>query len=218
MDGFAGRVGHRRLFDPVTVMGVDSVRQALGADRAAVTTVVAAAFAHDPAWAFLLAEDYDRLAPLFAGALFDLRVGSGHVWVGGADRATVAMWDPPGATEDSTAEASQMWVVYRHLAGDAAWQRLTEYERAIDSVRPSTPYWYLGVLATRPDRQGRGLASTVMDAVLQRADTDGVDCCLETSTVENKEFYERRGFTDATDVRIDSGPPTWWLRRAPQGA
>jgi GNAT superfamily N-acetyltransferase len=179
--------------------------------------VVAAAFAHDPAWAFLLDDDYDRLAPHFAGALFDLRVRSGHVWVD-AECAAVAMWDPPGGIGDSTTDFSETWAVYRHVAGASAWQRLTEYERAIDSVRPSTPYWYLGVLATRPDRQGQGRASKVIDAVLERADTDGIDCCLETSTVENKEFYGRRGFTDASEVRIVSGPPTWWLRRAPQGS
>ena len=74
------------------------------------------------------------------------------------------------------------------------------------------------MLATRPDRQGQGRASTVMDAVLERADTEGIDCCLETSTVKNKEFYGRRGFTDVTEVRIVSGPPTWWLRRAPRPA
>jgi GNAT superfamily N-acetyltransferase len=175
--------------------------------------VVAAAFAHDPAWAFLLGDDYDRLAPHFAGALFDVRVRSGHVWID-AERAAVAMWDPPGRTGDPTADSLEMWAVYRHVAGVTAWQRLTEYERAIDSVRPLTPYWYLGVLATRPDRQGQGLASSVMGAVLERADADGVDCCLETSTVKNREFYERRGFTDVTEVRIVSGPPTWWLRRA----
>ena len=52
-----------------------------------------------------------------------------------------------------------------------------------------------------------------MAPVLSKADAAGTDCCLETSTVANKAFYGRRGFTDVTDVMIAGGPPTWWLRR-----
>jgi len=177
---------------------------------------VAAAFARDPAWAFLLGSDYDRLAPEFAGALFDTRVSSGRVWVA-HDLAAVAMWDRLGHDGESTGRSGDIWKAYRAVAGEPVWARLCEYERAIDAARPGPPYWYLGVLATRPDRQGEGLATAVMAPVLERADLDGVDCCLETSTTQNKKFYERRGFTESTDVHIASGPPTWWLRRSPPG-
>ncbi len=74
---------------------MERVRQARPEDRAAVTATVAAAFARDPAWTYLHGDDYDRLAPHFAGSLFDLRVGSGDVWVTG-DVASTAMWVPPG--------------------------------------------------------------------------------------------------------------------------
>jgi GNAT superfamily N-acetyltransferase len=96
------------------------------------------------------------------------------------------------------------------------WRRLGEYERAVDAARTGPPHWYLGVLATRPDRQRQGLASAVLAPVLERADADGIDCCLETSTTTNRAFYGRRGFTQATAVHIASGPPTWWLRRTPR--
>ena len=186
--------------------------------------VVAAAFAHDPAWTFLLGTDYDRLAPRFAGVLFDTRVGSGSVWVT-SDRAAVAMWEEPvGPGQESVpavdalgADHRELWKAYRTVAGEPAWERLCEYERAIDVARPATPYRYLGVLATRPDRQGEGLATAVMAPEIERADRAGVDCCLETSTTRNRQFYERRGFTEAVDLHIASGPPTWWLTRPAPG-
>jgi len=192
--------------------GMDDVRQADRGDRATVAASVAAAFAHDPAWLFLLGADYDRLAPLFAAALFDLRVDSGDVWIAG-DGMAAAMWEPPVARPGPWAPSQEVWEPFRAQAGEPAWQRLAEYERAVDAARPSTPYWYLGVLATRPDRQGAGLASSVMAPILEKADGDGIACCLETSTAGNKAFYERRGFSKATDVHIASGPPTWWLCR-----
>jgi GNAT superfamily N-acetyltransferase len=203
-----------RARTPALRLCVDGVRVAHGGDRAVVTANVAAAFAHDPAWAFLLGADYDRLAPVFAGALFDTRVGAGSIWVS-ADLAAVAMWEKFGANDAHAAVARQVWKEYRAAVGSPTWDRLAEYERALDEVRPASGYWYLGVLATRPDRQGEGLATAVMAPVLDRADRDGVDCCLETSTTANRSFYQRRGFTDVTTVHIESGPPTWWLRRAP---
>jgi GNAT superfamily N-acetyltransferase len=181
----------------------------------AVTTTVAAAFAHDPAWSFLCGADYDRLAPNFARALFDTRVDSGNVWIVD-DVSAVAMWDPPGSSPSP--ESEQLWQAYRGLAGESAWKRLSDYESALDAVRPSTPYWYLGVLATHPERQNHGLATAVMTPILERADGGGLDCCLETSTISNRQFYGHRGFTDTTDVHVASGPPTWWLRRAPRQA
>ena len=198
-------------------MHADRVRVAEPGDRAAVAHMVAAAFADDPAWAFLLSSEYDRLAPLLAAALFDTRVATRHVWVT-SDLDAVAMWEYMGTDTISSPDHEQVWRAYRAVAGAPAWERLVEYDRAVDEVRPRAPHWYLGVLATRPERQGRGLATAVMGPVLAQADREGVDCCLETSTHANTLFYERRGFTESTDVHIASGPPTWWLRRAPRGA
>lgn len=178
-----------------------------------MVATVTAAFADDPAWAFMIGDDYDRLATLFAGALFDLRVGVGGAWVADG-AAAVALWEPPGGGGQAPDESRRVWEAFRVEAGEPAWHRMTEYNRCIDAVRPATPYWYLGVLATHPDRRGEGLATAVIAPVLEQADRDGFACCLETSTTGNRRFYEGRGFTEATEVHIDGGPRTWWLRRS----
>jgi GNAT superfamily N-acetyltransferase len=190
------------------------VRRASVEDRANVVANVAAAFAQDPAWAFMLGDEYKRLAPQFAGALFDTRVLSGSVWVSD-DLAAVAMWDPPERSEEAVEHARRSWARYREVAGEAAFARHTSYNAAVAGASPAGPYWYLGVLATEPSRQCEGLASAVLGPVLEEADRDGLGCCLETSTMSNRRFYERRGFTQATPVILPDGPPTWWLRRGP---
>jgi ribosomal protein S18 acetylase RimI-like enzyme len=190
------------------------VRQARPSDRAAVTAAAAAAFDGDPAWSFLLGDDYEELAPHFAGVLFDLRVDSGDVWVTG-DAAALAMWDPPGGSLASPARSEELWAAFRARAGAPVSERLTEYGRAVDAARPVTPHWYLSVLATHPDHQRKGLASAVIAPIIGKADIDGLDCCLETSTEQNRAFYRRRGFTESTELDIAGGPPTWWLRRSP---
>lgn len=175
---------------------------------------VAAAFAQDPAWAYMLGDEYERLAPQFAGVLFDSRLLSGSVWLT-ADLAAVAMWDPPERDEATVEHARRLWAQYREVAGEATVARHTSYNAAVSAASPEGPYWYLGVLATEPRRQRGGLASAVLSPVLEEADRDGLSCCLETSTPANRRFYERRGFTDTTDIVLADGPTTWWLRREP---
>jgi len=195
------------------------IRRALPGERSGVAATVAAAFAEDPGWAFIFGDEYERLAVHFAAALFDVRVASKNVWVTD-DLAAVAMWDAPGnsdedASDEASAHAESVWAGYRAIAGEHALARLVSYNEVVAAASPAGLYWYLGVLATHPERQGEGLATAVLAPIVEEADRLGIACCLETSTAENRRFYERRGFAPATEVLLPGGPPTWWLRRAP---
>lgn len=190
------------------------MRRAERDDRTEVVTTVSDAFAEDPAWRFLLGDEYQRLAPLFAGALFDARVDLGSIWVT-TDLSAVAMWDPPADGSSSGKSADSVWAHYRSAVDGATWSRLAAYEAAVSGAQPDQPFWYLGVLATRPDHQGRGLATAVLAPVLREADEAGLTSGLETSTEDNRAFYGRRGFTRATELHITGAPRTWWLQRSP---
>jgi GNAT superfamily N-acetyltransferase len=179
-----------------------------------VVATVAAAFAKDPAFAFILGEDHERLVAHFVTALFDLRVAARNVWVSD-DLAAVAMWDAPGRRHPVGAQAASVWARYRALAGGEAFERLANYNAAVAAVSVPEPHWYLGVLATHPQRQREGLGTAVLAPVLDEADRLGLACCLETATAENRRFYERRGFAEARDILLPDGPPTWLLRRPP---
>jgi GNAT superfamily N-acetyltransferase len=188
------------------------IRRAVAGERSGVVATVAAAFAQDPGWAFILGEEYERLAAHFVAAMFDVRVAAQNVWVTD-DLAAVAMWDSPHQSDAGAAYAQSVWTRYRAIAGEDAVARLAGYHHAVAAVSPVPPYWYLGVLATHPRRQREGLATAVLAPTLDEADRLGVACCLETSTADNRRFYERRGFTQATEIDLPGGPPTWWLRR-----
>ncbi len=180
------------------------------ADRASVVRTVVAAFSCDPAWAFICGGDYERVAPIFARALFDGRVREGTVWMTPGASA-VAMWDAPG----TKADRSELWGRFRRAAGEHVWERLRRYDEAVGARRPAEPFWYLGVLASAPAHRNRGLASAVIGPALARADREGLAACLETSTAGNRRFYENRGFTEAVPVEVAGGPATWWMTRRP---
>lgn len=187
-----------------------AVRIARPEDRERVLQTVVGAFSADPAWAFICGEDYARVAPHFAGTLFDARVHAGTVWMT-ADGSAVAMWDGP----DADPHGAELWADFREQAGEPAAERLARYDGALAPLRPRGPFWYLGVLAADPRRRRQGLATAVLQPGIGLADRAGLRACLETSTAENKHFYANRGFTDAAEVDVAGGPATWWLTRHP---
>jgi len=85
------------------------------------------------------------------------------------------------------------WARYVSLAGEEAHERLVAYKTALAAVCPADPYWYLGVLATHPARQGEGLATAVLTPILNEADRLGIACCLETSTEEKLPLLRTKG-------------------------
>ena len=197
-----------------SVAGMTVVRRALREDEDAVVATVVAAFAHDPAWQHIVGHQHELASPHFARALFRSRVGNGTVWVTD-DVTAVAMWERRDAAAPVHEQLEDVWAAYRAAVGEALWERLEEWEAALDASRPTPPYWYLGVLATHPDHARRGLASAVMVPVMEIADREHLDCWLETSSVVNLTFYDRRGFSQRLPVDVDGGPQTWWLRRPP---
>jgi ribosomal protein S18 acetylase RimI-like enzyme len=186
-------------------VGFELVRAA-PADREAVVATIVAAFASDPAFRYFFPDDatYPSRASAFAGYLFDKRVGLGTVWIAEAG-SVAALWDPPSsrATDDHRLE----------LPTDAL-HRIERYDCAVHPLLPDGPFWYLGVLATHPERAGQRLGRRLMAAGVTAAHADGLPAVLETMNPSNVELYRREGWevvgrTDGTDV-----PTTWVLVNA----
>lgn len=187
-------------------------------DREVAVLSIVRAFAADPLvrWFFPDDETYVQRASTFFGLLFDGRVDDGNVYVAG-DGAAVSMWDPPGGGSIAQAELDRRWdSEFEPGAGPGERERLEAYEEAANAMMPPETSWYLGVLATDPDRRRRGLASAVIAPVLERADREGLVAFLETGANENLEFYARAGFEVAEEVVLPDGPTLWGLRRSPR--
>ncbi len=66
-------------------------------------------------------------------------------------------------------------------------------------------------------RQGLGLGSLLLRAVLSRVDQDRVECQLFTDQPRNVPLYQRSGFEIAVDGDLPgAGPHFWFMRRRPQ--
>jgi GNAT superfamily N-acetyltransferase len=86
----------------------------------------------------------------------------------------------------------------------------------VEKVHPKEPHWYLAVLGTDPQHQGKGLGSALMAPVLANCDEEGVPAYLESSKERNIPFYERHGFKVTSELQIKNGPSLWPMWRDPR--
>jgi ribosomal protein S18 acetylase RimI-like enzyme len=91
---------------------------------------------------------------------------------------------------------------------------------AFDASTERAPHWYLHMMAVRPDLQGRGHGTALVEACLATlVDRDrALPCTLLTQRPENVVFYGRLGFREMgkRDLGGVLGQPTfvtWAMRR-----
>jgi GNAT superfamily N-acetyltransferase len=192
------------------------VRRGVAQDRAASVRTATRAFADDPLVRWFLPDDerYESDASAFFGVLFDVRLEGGDLW-STDDCVAVAQWTPPEGNRRGEA-----WVDAQFDAVDSQLHPLTtERIEALDAMLaptwPDGPHWYLGILATHPDWQRRGLGSALLAPVLADADGAGLAAYLVTATAANVAFYRRHGFDTHVEADVPGGPHVWMLVRPP---
>ena len=210
-----------------TTSGPGSARVARRAEVDEIDTLVevlARAFDDDPVPLWLFRGERRRrrgLRTFFAIQLRHVYLPKGEVWTTG-DRAGVAMWAPPDGGRPGWRDLLRLVPVLPYLVGlgrDAS--EAARLLAAVDSARPRERHWYLATLGTDPEHQRTGVGSTLLRAVLDHIDDEGLPAYLESSKESNLAFYGRHGFEVTGEVHAGRGGPTLWLmwRRArpPEG-
>jgi GNAT superfamily N-acetyltransferase len=104
----------------------------------------------------------------------------------------------------------------------AACGTYTDRFRTLDQLfednHPSTyPHHHLAYLATRPDRQKRGLGSALLRHHHRQLDHYGTPAFLQASSEQARKLYERHGYQCRGDpFYLPEGPPFWPMWREPQ--
>jgi GNAT superfamily N-acetyltransferase len=187
-----------------------------GPDLDVVAGVAARGFYDDPVMNWVFPNDETRLEALRASMRmfaqrFRLRAGRVDV----VDEACVAMWLPPDppdlAEEDAPVPPADAW---HHYAPDVV-ARFTILGDLMEEAHPKEPHWYLGVVATDPDHQGRGLGAQILKPVLETCDREGAPAYLESSNPRNLPFYYRQGWIQTGEIVIPEGPTLFPMWRQP---
>lgn len=194
------------------------VRAATAADVRAVVETIAVAFERDPVAVWVIPDDARRLEVFgrFVEALVrGLYLPLGLVrWTG--DGAGAALWFPPDAPEQDPEARAALAERVAEAWGEFA-DRGAALDAAIREHYPEVPHYYLSFVGVRPQGQGRGIGSTLLRDVLDRADRDGVPSYLEGSSERGLALYERHGFERRGKVVLPDGPALYPMWREPQG-
>ena len=179
-----------------------------------VANVASRGFYDDPVMSWVFPEDDRRAEQLLVS--FRTLAGRFVARDGRIDlieESSVAMWlapDPPPPPEEQP-PPPDTW----HLFSAEIAERFRALGEVMEAAHPAEPHWYLGVVATVPEKQGRGLGARIMRPVLEICDREGVPAYLESSNARNLPFYFRHGFVQTGEIVVPEGPTLFPMWRQP---
>lgn len=193
-------------------------RSATSGDLGPISTSLAAAFADDPVWEWLLptGRNGGPGAVRIFRWLTALQLRHRSVWTL-PDAAATAVWAPPGNRRPPTPEVLRALPGLVGALGVRGLVRLAKLGE-LERLHPPEPHWYLALLGTHPEYQGLGLGTAAVAPGILAADHEGLGCYLESSKEANLAFYHRLGFAvvGIHDVGGGSGPRLWRMWREPR--
>jgi len=182
----------------------------------ALANVLALALFDDPPtlWAFPNAKRRREILPSFMRVFVEASLRQDEAYTVD-DLSSACLWFPPG-WEMSEAESVSFEQEVRAAAGEYAESGPLTIVGLMERVHPTAPHFYLAFAGTRPDRQGRGIGSLLIKAVLDRCDEEDIPAYLEASAERNRGLYERLGFSVKSRIDLPDGPPLWGMWREPR--
>jgi ribosomal protein S18 acetylase RimI-like enzyme len=183
--------------------------------------VAARAFHHDPFFEYLDPKGVTRaraLALFWRSEIASLGTGAQLQGARTEDGRLVgvSVWLPPG--QYPLPAMSQV----RQIAGAGRAMALRpramvaglRYLLAIEKAHPKDSLWYLLLLVVDPSAQRTGIGARLQQEGMDSADSEGLDCYLETQKPENLAYYRRFGYDVAEELTpVMGGPPLWTMRR-----
>ncbi|KAI0086666.1 hypothetical protein BDY19DRAFT_340758 [Irpex rosettiformis] len=88
---------------------------------------------------------------------------------------------------------------------------LSKFEKMVEETlgEKKKSMYYLALLMTRPEQQGRGYGSALVKLMTAFADTHGRESWLLSSNIKNTAFYNSLGFITKAQVAVGDQDPDW---------
>ncbi|KTD18005.1 GNAT family N-acetyltransferase [Legionella jordanis] len=188
-----------------------SIRDIQPADIKAAADILTQAFAQDPVMNWIFGDQYQERAPAMfeATTRYCMLYGKAFCTTG---MEAVALRKLPSDKKFS------LWKGFRSgffalpkLMGKDAFKRLMTFDKLIEKERHrlmgKEPFWYCWCLATRPEKQGQGFGTALMNHTFKLAQETGFPCYLETAKPENQLLYEKNGYVKRAEIQLTEQIP-----------
>jgi len=187
------------------------------ADADPLSALIAEAFRDLPPSHWLISDEAARreIFPAYFRLYVDHALTSGIVYTT-VGRDAAALWipvgheppDPPDGYPERLRAATMPWT-----------ERFIAFDAELDSHHPAgTPHHHLALLGVRPDLQGQGTGTALLDYYHRILDTQTrAPAYLEASSQRTRNLYLRHGYTDhGPPIRLPGGPMMYPMWREPQ--
>ena len=170
------------------------MRRATLADADLIKNVLLVTFKNDPHLKFLLEQSKnERKLSILIDYVVDQTFRQGEIYLSD-DNNGVALWD------FERNEKMSPHYIWRNLAfliriGIKSVIRIVKSEAHIHNNFHKYPrYCHLYMIGVLPEAQGKGLASTLMNPMLQSMKEKSIPVFLETANLRNVDIYKKKGF------------------------
>jgi ribosomal protein S18 acetylase RimI-like enzyme len=170
------------------------MKRASLADVDLITNILLVSFKNDPHVNFLLEESKnERKLNILMDYVVDETFRQGEIYLSD-DNNGVALWD------SERHEKVSLHYIWRNLdflirIGVKSVIRIVKSEAHVHkNFRKYPCYCHLYMIGVLPEAQGKGLASTLMNPMLQAMKAKSIPVFLETANLRNVGIYKRKGF------------------------
>ena len=195
------------------------IRSMQQTDVDVVATSLANAFMSDPLQTYTFPDEEERRekSPAHFKAILEFGLMFGEVYA--SDNAEGAVvWLRPNETDITPEKAEQGGLTkLPELLGEDAANRFFSVLEFIDPHHKQDvpePHWYIMVIGVDPAHQGKGLAKSLLQPVMNKATANGNSIYLETAQPLNVPFYQRLGFKILKEIEEPvSGLKVWTFKK-----
>jgi GNAT superfamily N-acetyltransferase len=115
---------------------------------------------------------------------------------------------PPDGYDEHLTQITGPWV-----------ERFAVFDAELDAHHlTGAEHHHLAILAIRPDRQGQGTGTALLNAHHAVLDQQGITAYLEASDQRTRAIYLRHGYGDyGSPIRLPGGVPMFPMTRPPSG-
>ncbi|WP_053406450.1 N-acetyltransferase [Persicobacter sp. CCB-QB2] len=177
------------------------IKKAEAKDKNTVVNILTTSFARDAHIQWLLEKsDYEQKVPLLMAYLFEEAIRSGVVYLT-EDETAAAIWKGGKKMPFSWKWLGVNLEMLLKLGLPTIIRNLQTVKFTSKHLAEAEQYYNLYSLGVLPESRGKGYASLLMDAVLEKKQKEGVPVYLETASLRNVSIYEKKGFVTYSEYK-----------------
>jgi ribosomal protein S18 acetylase RimI-like enzyme len=188
------------------------MRKATREDKKVVVDILTQSFANDPHVNWLIEESHNKnKLKIIIEYVFGESLSRGEVYLSDDNKAAV-LWNSEKKAKFSF-EFVRRNLSFLFRVGLKSTIRALNTDKIVYNFYPKNQqYCQLYLIGVLPDGQGKGLASSLMDPMIERMKEKAIPLHLETANPRNVEIYKKKGFSVFNTTKFGNNT-FYWMRQ-----